>query len=578
MSGTSGGYSYQAYASVASTAINWTTGQEYVVLTFNHDESNTGTGDFEIINDSWTANNNGDYYVEILGADKTGENYHNASNVYLGTCGIEINATAMLQGPYINNGMMNTDLVDSIPKTQPYFTTPWNYNGLEILDTIPINMVDWVLLEIRDSADYNVVIDSRAGIMLSDGTIKDTNLTNGVILGNLYDGYYYLLIRHRNHIPVMTKHPIYLYDQVVVDFTDPSLTNIYGDTLGQIELEPGIWGMITGDINKDGLLKYSGSANDRGPILQRIVGITGSTSITQTVFGYYPEDINLNREVKYSGPNNDRSKIIQNINVLTNSTFITSVFNSPLSFLYFSPTKSSMNNGPIDISLIENTESLDVVISTRELIYDGVIDNVQYTLSWDKNNIHLNQLLSNFLSDYTITPQGKPIEMDNQMYQVFAMANLADLPGKFEINDNITILSFDKNSLKEKLSDRLRISNDDLAVSLNGEYFISIFGWDKTGKIIIPENQNISDNTFINIYPNPVQYGNLNIEYSSDQNSFLTVEVFDIFSRKILHKQFHYEEGSKAFYNVDLDKVAKGTYIFKLSDGRSSKIKKVIVY
>ncbi|MCD4679354.1 MAG: T9SS type A sorting domain-containing protein, partial [Bacteroidales bacterium] len=577
-SGTSGGYNYQIFASAGGTAINWTSGQEYVVLTFNHDESSSGVGDFEIVNDSWTSNNNGDYYLEILGADKTGDNYHNAMSVYLGSCGIEVNVTTLLQGPYSNNGMMNTDLVDSITNNQPYQNSPWLYQGQEYLNSVPQNMVDWVLLELRDSSDYNIVNNTKAGVLLSDGTIKDTNLINGVVFENVSDGYYYFLVRHRNHIPVMTKDPIYIFNQVIVDFTDPSLTNIFGDTLGQIELEPSIWGMITGDINKDGRLKYSGPANDRGPILQRIVSITGSTSITQSTFGYYSEDLNLNLEVKYSGPNNDPSMIIQNIINLTNSTFITAVFNSPMSFLYPIPNKSSRNDGPIDISLEEDKESVEVVISTKEVIYEGMIDNIQFTLSWDKNKNYIGQILNNHSSDFKIIPQGSSFENENKVYQVFAMTNLEQLPAIFDIHDKITILRFVKNNSKEHIADKLNICNDNNAKDQNGEYYISVYGWDKTGKITIQENLNINRNTFINIYPNPVHNGKLNIEYSSDKNSNLTVEVYDMFSRKIIQRQFNYEKGNIELYNLNFEEFSKGTYILKISDGRINNYEKVINY
>jgi len=88
--------------------------------------------------------------------------------------------------------------------------------------------------------------------------------------------------------------------------------------------------MISGDVNQNYQLKYSGSANDRGLVLQRIVSISGSTSITTTINGYYPEDINMDGTIKYSGSNNDPSIIIQNLVNLTGSTSITTVFIIPV--------------------------------------------------------------------------------------------------------------------------------------------------------------------------------------------------------------------------------------------------------
>lgn len=78
------GYYYQIFASSPNCALNWTSGQEYVVLSFTH----SGCVDFELLNDSWTQANNGDFYVELLGIDHTGIFYQKITDiipdVYLG--------------------------------------------------------------------------------------------------------------------------------------------------------------------------------------------------------------------------------------------------------------------------------------------------------------------------------------------------------------------------------------------------------------------------------------------------------------------------------------------------------------
>jgi hypothetical protein len=57
------------------------------------------------------------------------------------------------------------------------------------------------------------------------------------------------------------------------------------------------------------LLSYTGSGNDRDPILVRIGGIVPTNAVT----GYHPEDINLDGSVRYTGSANDRDIILQNI-------------------------------------------------------------------------------------------------------------------------------------------------------------------------------------------------------------------------------------------------------------------------
>jgi hypothetical protein len=88
--------------------------------------------------------------------------------------------------------------------------------------------------------------------------------------------------------------------------------------------------MIAGDLNNDYRLKYSGSNNDRSPVLTKVLSITGGTSITSTTSGYFAEDINMDGLLKYSGSNNDPSRIIQNLVQLTGSQSITSTFTCPV--------------------------------------------------------------------------------------------------------------------------------------------------------------------------------------------------------------------------------------------------------
>lgn len=247
----------------------------------------------------------------------------------------ELNVKVFLQGAYADSNIMNTNLTSILPNAQPYDYPPWMYPGVEQLDSIPPDMVDWVLVELRDSSDYNIVYETKTGVLLSNGSIKGTNLLNGIQFYNIDTGYYYVVVRHRNHISVMTEQPIFLSSLTQVDFTDTTSLIPFGDaSQAQIELVPGVWGMICGDVNQDGKLKYSGPDNDRMMIIQLITNVSGSTSITSVINGYYFEDLNLNTEVKYSGPNNDGAIIIQNIVSLTGSTNISNVYICPVMFLY----------------------------------------------------------------------------------------------------------------------------------------------------------------------------------------------------------------------------------------------------
>ena len=65
----------------------------------------------------------------------------------------------------------------------------------------------------------------------------------------------------------------------------------------------------SGNVVRDGALRYTGSGNDRDPILQAI----GGSVPTATASGYGPGDVNMDGVVKYTGSGNDRDALLQNI-------------------------------------------------------------------------------------------------------------------------------------------------------------------------------------------------------------------------------------------------------------------------
>ena len=95
-----------------------------------------------------------------------------------------------------------------IPFTQPYNIAPWNYGGTESLAAIPADMVDWILLIIRDGNNPNLELAWAAGILHSDGSIKDVNSNTLLIdVGPATSGYY-LQIIHRNHLAITSAFPL----------------------------------------------------------------------------------------------------------------------------------------------------------------------------------------------------------------------------------------------------------------------------------------------------------------------------------------------------------------------------------
>ncbi|HRZ76382.1 MAG TPA: FISUMP domain-containing protein, partial [Bacteroidales bacterium] len=239
-----------------------------------------------------------------------------------------------LQGAYAGNGTMNNLLNagNRLPLAQPYNTPIWNYDGSENLSSIPAQMVDWVLVDLRTAPD--TAIARKALVLYTDGTIRDlqgdTDLSFSVPPGS-----YYVAVMHRSHLSVMTASKVSTSSAGLIDFTDTASTPVYGRCL--MQLAGGAEGMIAGDINHDKTIKYSGSGNDRVLILQRIMSVLGGGSITSIINGYYKEDLRMDGNVKYSGGGNDPSLIIQNLIGLTGSSAITVTFTGPVPHAVFVP-------------------------------------------------------------------------------------------------------------------------------------------------------------------------------------------------------------------------------------------------
>jgi len=189
--------------------------------------------------------------------------------VCFGECGecqttlYTFNLKVMLEGPF-NGADMNTSLFDNglLPLQQPFNTEPWNYDGLQTLTALPeTEVVDWLYIQLRETdgdastATADKLLDHQAVIVLSDGTVAtpDGNPNfyyNGIITDNLY-----IVVYCRNHLAVMTSLPVIeLFGNYSYNFTD-ALSKTYSfDADGHKLLGGGIYGMIGGDSNADGIV------------------------------------------------------------------------------------------------------------------------------------------------------------------------------------------------------------------------------------------------------------------------------------------------------------------------------------
>ncbi len=183
-----------------------------------------------------------------------------------------------LQGPYDNDvHNMCTNLAGIIPATSCYSD---NRNA----GSIPEGITDWVCLELRSTVDGEAVY-SRSYLLRSDGYLaEDDGTETSLTLTGLAPSDYYIVIRHRNHLAIMSATAQSLSGTLTTyDFTIDESTpydKYYGGSAAQLEI--GIYGMFCGDANNSGIINATDYLS--------IKGQSGSTS-------YDPSDCNMNGSV-----------------------------------------------------------------------------------------------------------------------------------------------------------------------------------------------------------------------------------------------------------------------------------------
>jgi hypothetical protein len=173
--------------------------------------------------------------------------------------GFNLNLKAMLDGPFGTTEMTTVlNTTGMLPLAQPFNAAPWNYAGTESVAAIPANVVDWVLIELRDAtsaanATPATRIARQAAFILKNGTIVGMNGTSPLLFTGSVNNQLFAIVNHRNHLGIMSSAGLtQLAGTYSYDFTTAS-TQAYG-TSAQKQLAAGVWGMYSGDADADGII------------------------------------------------------------------------------------------------------------------------------------------------------------------------------------------------------------------------------------------------------------------------------------------------------------------------------------
>ncbi len=243
---------------------------------------------------------------------------------------INVDAKVFLEGAFMkaedkmhNILYQNGYLPGQIPQTffgnreqsgQPYHNAPWNHcgdegetfdannEGVDDLAGYPDNSVDWVLVSLRTDPSPGSAVCRKAALVLDDGEIYFVEEFDCCGIDD--DVEYYMVIEHRNHLPIMSpsKMPI-VEGKVSFDFTNSnSFVALLGT--GQKEITPGRWVMIAGNGQQDDFIE-SGDINVND--LSKWSREEGDNS------GYYFSDFDLNGDVNVQ----DKGLVLRNFGVFS---------------------------------------------------------------------------------------------------------------------------------------------------------------------------------------------------------------------------------------------------------------------
>jgi uncharacterized repeat protein (TIGR01451 family) len=257
-----------------------------------------------------------------------------------------LNAKALLQGSFdATSGLMRDDLRSKnlIPLTQPYASIPgfpsytFINSGTETVSSTILAVtgnnaiVDWVMVELRNSSNPAQILASKPALIQRDGDIVSAiDGTSAVSFTGILAGSYYVAVRHRNHLGVMSAAPIALSSTATTaDLT--SMTNIYKvATYGN---HPAIVSgtkalMWAGNTNGDGNVIFQGPNTDVDASFFTIITDANNTGLVTNFInsGYRMSDVNMDGKTIFQGPTNEPDIIFFNVILHPENTTLLSNF------------------------------------------------------------------------------------------------------------------------------------------------------------------------------------------------------------------------------------------------------------
>jgi hypothetical protein len=254
---------------------------------------------------------------------------------------VQLSPQVYLQGALygVSGTLMRDDLrvAGYLPASHPYTLlnpiTPVGAMAASVTAVTGNNaIVDWVFVELRSPSSASVIVDSRAALLQRDGDIVDVDGVSSLTFNVALTGNYYVAIRHRNHLGVMSALSIPLSATTTIfDFRTPNMVAFtYSGTTSytqaavdqaQVVVPQGV-AMWAGNALADNSaniphnsVSYQGSSNDANQVYQQIINAPNNTLTLPSyrLRGYQSGDVNMDGQTIFQGTNNDVEFIYQNV-------------------------------------------------------------------------------------------------------------------------------------------------------------------------------------------------------------------------------------------------------------------------
>jgi hypothetical protein len=262
-----------------------------------------------------------------------------------------LNLKVFLQGAYsgtvMNDGLRSLNV---IPTAQPYSSTMGAgfarvgvYDGSPgINETVPAStvfdvtgtnddIIDWVYVSLQDGTTPSTKLQTRAALLQRDGDIVEYDPVGAAYVPLRMpidaDANYYIVVSHRNHLPVRTSSALLLQDNVTVPYNfttaqsqayqNPAITT----NSAMKDLGSGVFGLWAGNANGNNVVRASGlnaTVNDFLYLVNTVLGgnnalILGPPSSSPV---YNAADLNMDGSARASGLNSTLNDFLYLVNVV----------------------------------------------------------------------------------------------------------------------------------------------------------------------------------------------------------------------------------------------------------------------